>query len=104
MASVVVASTTSAEHTLPVTERENSLTKSLDVATPLEAIRLLRQADTQMFTGYESHPSLYDRTIVQNIQRSIKCVMKVLKKKTMDVSFLVAQGHQDVLACSLRVI
>ena len=81
MTSVVVASTTSAEHTLPVTERENSLTKSLDVATPLEAIRLLRQADTQMFTGYESHPSLYDSTIIQNIQRSIKCVIKILKKK-----------------------
>jgi hypothetical protein len=50
MTSVVSAAAVD-EHSLPVTERENALTKSLDVSSPLEAIRLLRQADAQIFTG-----------------------------------------------------
>ena len=50
---------------LPITERANSLTEGIDIATPLEIARLLRQCDSQLFAGWGKWPGLYDQEISQ---------------------------------------
>jgi len=75
-----LSTTPSSERLLPVTERENSLTTGLDVASPQDAIRLIRQADQQIFTGYDVYPSLLDQTTMQKIQASVHCVINVLRQ------------------------
>lgn len=43
-----------------VTESPNELTTGIDVATPLQIVRLLRSTDAQIFAGYGGHPGLND--------------------------------------------
>ena len=43
-----------------ITETPNELTTNIDVATPLEMVRLLRAADAQIFAGYGGYPGLTD--------------------------------------------
>jgi N-acetylmuramic acid 6-phosphate (MurNAc-6-P) etherase len=66
------------EQSLPVTERTNALTKSLDVSSSIGMIRQLRQCDAQVFTGYEDFPSLTDDVIKDKILASIACIENVL--------------------------
>ena len=66
------------ESSLPVTERTNDFTTSLDVSSSLGMIRQLRQCDAQVFTGYEDFPCLTDASMKQKIQASIACVETIL--------------------------
>lgn len=43
-----------------ITETPNCLTLNLDVADPTGIVRLLRQADAQMFSGFDTWPGLMD--------------------------------------------
>ena len=80
MASLTTASSAAAPEPLPVTERENELTRTLDAASPLGVVRLLRQTDAQVFTGYLDYPSLADDVIREKIVRSIDIVEGVLRE------------------------
>jgi N-acetylmuramic acid 6-phosphate (MurNAc-6-P) etherase len=48
---------------LPITERANELTDTLDIENPLGILRLLRGCDAQIFSGYKSFPSLSDLSV-----------------------------------------
>lgn len=45
---------------LSITERQNELTNELDLLEPIEIFRLLRQADSQIFSGWRHHSGLFD--------------------------------------------
>lgn len=66
------------ELSLPVTERTNHLTTSLDVSSSVGMVRQLRQCDAQIFTGYEDFPSLTDDLIKRKIHASIACCESIL--------------------------
>jgi N-acetylmuramic acid 6-phosphate (MurNAc-6-P) etherase len=53
---------------LPITERSNDLTTSLDMQDPLGIVRLLRGCDGQLFSGYQSFPGLTDKSIFSSMQ------------------------------------
>ena len=63
---------------LPVTERANNLSTSIDVASSINMIRILRQCDQQIFTGYLDYPCLSDAAIHLKIKSSIQIVVNVL--------------------------
>lgn len=44
-----------------ITEQPNELTRAIDQAEPLQLVRLLRQCDAQIFSGYDGLPGLADR-------------------------------------------
>ncbi|MEQ8819385.1 MAG: hypothetical protein RLY93_04015 [Sumerlaeia bacterium] len=50
----------------PITESPNELTGDIDLATPLEMARLLRQSDAQIFSGYGGLPSVIDEPVVNH--------------------------------------
>jgi N-acetylmuramic acid 6-phosphate (MurNAc-6-P) etherase len=49
---------------LSVTETANSLTSELDMASPLGIVRLLRQSDAQLFSGWSTLPAMSDAPAV----------------------------------------
>ena len=75
---------------IPITERENSLTKEIDVATPLEITRLLKQCDSQLFNGWADWPGLYHHETVEAMKAVSKEVLDVLHSP--DESLVVFSG------------
>ncbi|MDK2970703.1 MAG: hypothetical protein PWP23_458 [Candidatus Sumerlaeota bacterium] len=55
----------------PITESSNELTRDLDISSPLEMARLMRQSDEQMFSGYRGFPGLLDDEIVGKMARLV---------------------------------
>lgn len=53
--------------TRPITEQSNPLTRNMDVADPIGMIRLLRQSDAMMFTGFDVHPALTDEEVMETL-------------------------------------
>jgi N-acetylmuramic acid 6-phosphate (MurNAc-6-P) etherase len=53
--------------TTPVTELPNHITKDIDITTPEGIVRILRQSDAQLFTGYSHYPSILDRETLNSI-------------------------------------
>jgi N-acetylmuramic acid 6-phosphate (MurNAc-6-P) etherase len=47
-----------------ITETPNSLSSDIDLASPAEIVRILRQADAQIFAGYRAYPGLYDSATI----------------------------------------
>ncbi len=53
----------------PITESRNCLTENLDIADPVGIVRLLRQADAQMFSGFDTWPGLLDEESLEAMAR-----------------------------------
>jgi len=51
----------------PVTEMNNALTQNIDSADSRGMLRLLRQSDAQLFSGFLDLPSVYDPEIISII-------------------------------------
>lgn len=56
-----------AEKKLTITETPNELTDDIDIASPTEILRILRQSDAQLFSGWRHHPCIYDTQILHSI-------------------------------------
>lgn len=57
-----------------ITETPNCLTSDIDLASPLEIVRLLRAADAQIFAGYGGYPGLYDPETLEKLARlALEC-------------------------------
>ncbi len=79
MSAIAKAATNAATAELPVTERENSLTVGLDGAGAEGMVRMLRQADAQIFAGYEDFPGLADAEVRKGrISRAVRAAEQVL--------------------------
>jgi N-acetylmuramic acid 6-phosphate (MurNAc-6-P) etherase len=52
---------------LPITEETNSITSRLDKAGPKEIVQLFSHVDSQLFTGYSTFPSIFDKDILSRI-------------------------------------
>lgn len=53
--------------TRSITESPNPLTLGLDIADPVGMVRMLRQSDAQMFSGFDVYPSLMDEEIIEKL-------------------------------------
>ncbi len=61
-----------------ITETPNELTTDIDVASPLEMVRLLRASDAQIYNGYRGFPSLSDEEVVAKIARVVRWAAPLL--------------------------
>jgi hypothetical protein len=64
---------------IPITETSNELTKDIDGVDSLGIVRLLRQSDAQLFSGYLDLPCVYDEEILRSIEGVIQVCKKVLQ-------------------------
>ncbi|KAK5576205.1 hypothetical protein RB653_007346 [Dictyostelium firmibasis] len=63
-----------------ITERINELTKDLDKVNSAGILRLLRQCDSQIFSGYLDYQSLNDQSIQNEIRSLVDRVVDRLKE------------------------
>lgn len=63
---------------LTITESANPLTSNIDVAGPTEIVRLLRQCDAQVFTGYLGYPAILDDEVLEEAARVAWRLSRVL--------------------------
>ncbi|MGI8907856.1 MAG: hypothetical protein ACR2IE_15350 [Candidatus Sumerlaeaceae bacterium] len=61
-----------------ITESPNELTTDIDIASPLQIVRLLRAADAQIFAGYGGYPGLYDNEIITKLARLAAVCARIL--------------------------
>lgn len=64
-----------------ITEASNALTVDIDVASPVEIVRLLRAADSQVCNGYGGHAGLCDDEIVARIAAAVEWARQVAGRK-----------------------
>jgi N-acetylmuramic acid 6-phosphate (MurNAc-6-P) etherase len=61
-----------------ITETPNELTSDIDIASPVQIVRLLRAADAQMFAGYGGYPGLYDPETLAKMARLAAITARIL--------------------------
>lgn len=66
---------------LPITETPNELTTDIDVASPAGIVRLLRAADSQIYSGYRGFPAICDDEIVAKIIQAVEWAAPVLGRE-----------------------
>lgn len=65
----------------PITERVNELTKNLDVVGPRGIVRLLRQSDSQIFSGWEEWEGLCDAPNLHALESLVYALQPLIHKK-----------------------
>ena len=68
------------ENTLPITERPNELTRDIDVGSAGDIVRILRQCDSQIFSGWKHFQSIYDEEIVFAMEKVVEKAAEVLQQ------------------------
>ncbi|EGD80773.1 glucokinase regulatory protein [Salpingoeca rosetta] len=61
-----------------VTETSNELTDGLDMASPEQIVRLLRQADAQMFSGWREFPGINDTSTIDTMAELAEVASTIL--------------------------
>jgi len=63
-----------------ITETPNELTTAIDVASPIEIVRLLRSTDAQIFGGYGGHIGMNDPEIHDKLAKLADIAAAILRK------------------------
>jgi hypothetical protein len=66
---------------IPVTETSNDLTKDIDMVDCDGIVKLLRQSDMQLFSGYSDFDSVYDSKILQTIDKIVEICKEMFQNK-----------------------
>ena len=67
-----------AQSQTPITERENPITRAIDVASAHDMLCLLRQSDEQIFSGYDTFEALTDASTMAVMQRAAQVARELL--------------------------
>ncbi len=63
-----------------ITESSNPVSTGIDLCSPLEIVRILRQSDSQIFAGWKEYPALFDPEIVNKVNDAICKVSQLLRR------------------------
>jgi hypothetical protein len=72
-----------------VTEQTNPLTQDLDIAGARGIIRLLRQTDAQIFSGWRTFDSLNDKPCLDNLEALCQAIYPHIKHKGTDIRIFI---------------
>ena len=64
-----------------VTEQSNPLTQDLDIAGARGIVRLLRQVDSQIFSGWKNFDSVNDKPFLDNLEALCQAIYSHIKHK-----------------------
>ena len=81
-----------------ITETPNELTRDIDLTTPVEFLRVLRQTDAQIFNGYLAFPGFFDEVIVEKIADAVEQTRELIYGKTKSVIILSGAGTSGRLS------
>lgn len=55
----------------PITETPNELTTDIDVASPVQIVRMLRGSDAQLYSGYRGFPATSDQGTIEQVAQAV---------------------------------
>ncbi|EFA79704.1 hypothetical protein PPL_07395 [Heterostelium album PN500] len=67
-----------------ITETPNELTGELDSLSSIEMLRLFRQTDAQIFSGYKEYPGINDTLIIDHMVELIHCIQSLTVSREVD--------------------
>eukprot|EP00052_Salpingoeca_macrocollata_P020553 m.173075 g.173075 ORF g.173075 m.173075 type:complete len:639 (+) comp21291_c0_seq7:49-1965(+) len=76
----------------PVTEQANDYTTHLDSGSAIDMVRMLRQVDGQLFSGWNGHEALFDRSILDKLER-----LSRVSARLVDAHLHQAEQHPRVV-------
>jgi N-acetylmuramic acid 6-phosphate (MurNAc-6-P) etherase len=86
-----------------ITELAHDATAELDVAPAVSAVRMLREADAQMYTGFRGHAGIYDAEHLASLERLADAYRRVMAEGGIvcaggcgtsgRIAFLAARDH-----------
>ncbi|XP_065890645.1 glucokinase regulatory protein-like [Dysidea avara] len=85
----------------PVTEQSNFITKDIDVADADGIVRLLQQAESEIFSGYSLYKGVYDRSLLDCISEVASKAAEVLKDPVNNVLVISGCGTSGRLAFAI---
>lgn len=65
---------------VPITELPNELSNQADLLSPEEFVRILRQVDSQVFSGWRQYPGLLDPSTIQTLEYCSEKIVEILRK------------------------
>jgi len=89
-------------HNISITELPNSLTTNIDIASPLEIVKILRRTDTQIFNGWDTYDGLRDSSFLKSMRRAIDETAKILSfkgKRKIIVAGAGTSGRLSMFIC-----
>lgn len=78
--------------TRPITESQNPLTLNIDAVNPEGMVRIFRQSDAQIFSGYECHPALTDQEIIEKLAAAAIWMAELFSPSETNGIFLSGAG------------
>lgn len=78
------------EDIIPITERPNELTFYIDVGTPSDIAKTLRQCDSQIFSGWKHFPSIYDEEAITAMDRIAEKAAEMLQGGRGDTAIVLS--------------
>lgn len=65
---------------MPITERPNELTRDIDIGSASDIVRILRQCDSQIFSGWKHFQSIYDEETIFAMEKVVEKAAEVLQQ------------------------
>lgn len=64
-----------------VTESSNHITIDIDISSDKDILKLLRQSDSQIFSGYSTHNGLCDSHNIKSVNNVIDSLIPYIRKR-----------------------
>lgn len=64
-----------------VTESPNYITTDIDISSETDILKLLRQSDSQIFSGYGTHNGLCDSPTIQCVNNIINALLPYCRRR-----------------------
>jgi N-acetylmuramic acid 6-phosphate (MurNAc-6-P) etherase len=81
-----------------ITEQPNPLTFDIDLASPSGIVKILRQTDSQIFNGWQTHDGLCDTAFLKRMRRAVDETAAILSQKGKKKIILSGAGTSGRLA------
>jgi N-acetylmuramic acid 6-phosphate (MurNAc-6-P) etherase len=75
-----------------ITETPNEITDEIDIISPLDLLRILRQTDTQIFTGWRHFAGIFDQPHQQSLQKFVTYLVDILSSTDLTQNAIVISG------------
>jgi N-acetylmuramic acid 6-phosphate (MurNAc-6-P) etherase len=73
-----------------ITETSNEVTEEIDVCNPKEILRILRQCDQQIFSGWRQYPGIFDDEILAKVEFICQQVKEVIARESSKSAIVIS--------------
>lgn len=75
---------------VPISEQPNALARNIDTGTANDIVRTLRQCDSQIFSGWENFPNIYDEETILAMEQIAEEAAGVLRGTGSDTAIVLS--------------